>query len=127
MVIVVNRKGYTVLELLVVIILFGVLVAFTISKTAYSFENDTTEYYEVTMKSIESNAKRYAESLEELKSSETKIITVKDLVSAGYLEADNKNGDIIDPRNSNSTLNNVKIKLTYDEDKGYKATVIEEK
>ena len=119
------RKGYTIVELLVIIIVLGIATAITIGTTSYAFENHSKEYYEVKVRNIESNAKRYAMSLGTLEDN-NKIITVKDLVDAGYLSPDNEDGDIIDPRNSKSTLNNVKIKLTYDENKGYKAVLIEE-
>ena len=127
MVIVVNKKGYTLIELLIVMIIFGIITAIFVGTTSYAFKDNTDEYYKIRINNIESNAKRYAMTLEELKTEDSKIITVKDLVNAGYISSDNKDGDVIDPRNSNATLNNMKIKLTYDEAKGYKATVIEEK
>ena len=120
------NKGYTVIELLVVIIIFGVITAVTISTTSYAFENHSEEYYKVKIKDIESNAKRYAMKNEKVQNGETVIITVKDLVDAGYLSGDNENDDIVDPRNSKATLNNMKIKLTYNEENGYKVVVIEE-
>jgi len=120
------KRGYTVIELLVLIIILGVVTAITIGTTSYALADHTEEYYKVKIRNIESNAKRYAMTLEELKTGTTKIITVKDLVSANYLSKDNDEGDIIDPRNKNASLNNMKIKLSYSEEEGYKAVVIEE-
>ncbi len=121
-----KKNGYTVIELLVVMIIFGIIVAVTIGLTAHAFEDNSSEYYEVKVKNIESIAKRYAMSIEELKTEGSKIITIKELVDAGYYNPDNKEGDVIDPRNNKTTMNNTKIKLTYDEKDGYKAILIEE-
>ena len=121
-----NRKGYTVIELIIVMIIFGVITAVTIGATSYAFKDNSDEFYKVRISNIESNAKRYAMTLEEVKTEGSKVIIVNDLVEAGYLSADNEKGDIIDPRNSKATLNNVKVKLTYNEKNGYKAKVIKE-
>ena len=126
MVVIVNRKGYTVIELIIVMILFGVVTAITISATSYAFKDNSEEFYRARVKNIESNAKRYGMTLDEVKTEGSKIIIVNDLVESGYLSADNEKGDIIDPRNSKATLNNVKIKITYSDKKGYKATLIKE-
>ena len=126
MVVIVNKRGYTVIELIIVMILFGVVTAITISATSYAFKDNSEEFYKARVNNIESNAKRYGMTLEEVKTEGSKIIIVNDLVEAGYLSADNDKGDIIDPRNSKATLNNVKIKITYSEEKGYKATLIKE-
>ena len=53
------------------------------------------------------------------------VITLDELVEAGYYVADNSDGEVIDPRNSKATLNKTKIKLSY-EDEEYKAKVIED-
>ena len=44
------------------------------------------------------------------------MITLDDVIEAGYFVAD-KDGNVVDPRNSKVTLNGVKIKLTYKDDK----------
>lgn len=121
-----NRKGYTIIELIIVMIVFGVITAITISATSYAFKDNSDEFYKVRVSNIESNAKRYAMTIDELKTEGSKVITVNDLVDNGYLSPDNDKGDVIDPRNSKATLNNVKIKLTYNEKSGYKAKVIKE-
>ena len=121
-----NNKGYTVTELIIVIVVFGIITAVTIGATSNAFKDDTEEYYKVKVKDIESNAKRYGMTLEEVKTEGSKVVTVKDLVDAGYLSPDNENGDILDPRNQKATMNNTKVKITYSEEKGYEATLIKE-
>ena len=126
MVISMKNKGYTVIELIVVIVIFGIITAVTLGLTSNAFKDNTDEYYKVKVKDIESNAKRYGMTLEEVKTEGSKVVTVKDLVDAGYLSPDNEEGDIIDPRNEKVTMNNTKVKITYTEEKGYEATLIEE-
>lgn len=121
-----NNKGYTVIELIIVMVIFGIITAVAIGTTSHAFKEDTEEYYRVRVKDIESNAKRYGMTLEEVKTEGSKVITVKDLVDAGYLSPDNEKGDIINPRNQKTTMNNTKIKITYSEEKGYEATLIKE-
>ena len=59
-----------------------------------------------------------------LKDEEYMIITLDDVLNAGYYVADNDNGKVIDPRNTKATLNGIKIKLTYNNG-DIKAAVIE--
>lgn len=121
-----NNKGYTVIELIIVMVVFGLITAVTIGATSNAFKDDTEEYYRVKVKDIESNAKRYGMTLEEVKTEGSKVITVKELVDAGFLSPDNEKGDILDPRKPKTTMNNTKIKITYSEEKGYEATLIKE-
>ena len=53
------------------------------------------------------------------------VITVNDLVKEGYLHGDS-DGKIADPRNSKSSLNGVKIKISINDQGKVEATVIEE-
>ena len=121
-----NNKGYTVIELIIVMIVFGIITAITIGATSNAFKDDTDTYYKVKVKDIEANAKRYGMTLEEVKTEGSKVVTVKDIVDAGFLSPDNKDGDILDPRNQKVTMNNTKVKITYSEEDGYEATLIEE-
>lgn len=120
-----NNKGYTLTEILVVIIVLGVFTIALMSATSNAFKNRAPEYYEEKVALIEKEAKLYAESLPNLKQEGNLVITVKDLVDKGYYVAD-QNGDVLDPRNSKATLNGLKIKLTYNSDGTYSAKVIEE-
>ena len=53
------------------------------------------------------------------------IVTLSDVVKAGYYVADDNEGNVIDPRNSKATLNGMKIKILYN-DGNIKASVIED-
>ena len=121
-----NNKGYTLTELLIVIIVLGVFTITLISTTSNAFKDKSPERYQAKVMLIEKEAAIYGATLENLKEEGTLLITVKDLVDHGYYVPDTKDGDVIDPRNTKSTLNGLKIKLTYNEDGSVKAKVIEE-
>ena len=111
-----KKNGYTAIDLLIVIIVFGAITVFTISRVSYALSDDKSEVYNLEVKLIKTQAKAYGEAKkEEINGSET--ITVKTLVTENYLQADDEDGNIIDPRNDRKTLNDKKIKITYDKEK----------
>ena len=126
MVMVMKKNGYTITEMLVVIIVLGIFTIGLIGFTSYAYKDKSSDYYEEKVLLIEKQAAIYGATLNNLKEEGNLIITVKDLVDNGYYVADKENGDVIDPRNSKATLNGLKIKLTYNEDGTIKADVIEE-
>ena len=121
-----KKNGYTITEMLVVIIVLGIFTIGLIGFTSYAYKDKSSDYYEEKVLLIEKQAAIYGATLNNLKEEGNLIITVKDLVDNGYYVADKENGDVIDPRNSKATLNGLKIKLTYNEDGTIKADVIEE-
>jgi prepilin-type N-terminal cleavage/methylation domain-containing protein len=126
MVMVMKKNGYTITEMLVVIIVLGIFTIGLIGFTSYAYKDKSSDYYEEKVLLIEKQAAIYGATLNNLKEEGNLIITVKDLVDNGYYVADKDNGDVVDPRNSKATLNGLKIKLTYNEDGTIKADVIEE-
>jgi len=126
MVMVMKKNGYTITEMLVVIIVLGIFTIGLIGFTSYAYKDKSSDYYEEKVLLIEKQAAIYGATLNNLKEEENLVITVKDLVDNGYYVADKDNGDVVDPRNSKATLNGLKIKLTYNEDGTIKADVIEE-
>ena len=121
-----KKNGYTVTEMLIVIIVLGVFTLGIIGFTSYAYKDQSNDYYEEKVLLIEKEAELYGATLNNLKEEGNLVITVKDLVDNGYYVADNSKGDVIDPRNSKATLNGTKIKLTYNEDGTIKAKIIEE-
>lgn len=121
-----KKNGYTITEMLVVIIVLGIFTIGLIGFTSYAYKDKSSDYYEEKVLLIEKQAAIYGATLNNLKEEGNLIITVKDLVDNGYYVADKDNGDVVDPRNSKATLNGLKIKLTYNEDGTIKADVIEE-
>ncbi|HIS18234.1 MAG TPA: prepilin-type N-terminal cleavage/methylation domain-containing protein [Candidatus Coprovivens excrementavium] len=121
-----KKNGYTALEMLIVIIVLGVFTIGILSTTSYAFKDKSESYYNETVHLIERQAALYGETLNNLKTEGNLIITLSDLIEKGYYIADDDAGNVIDPRNSNATLNGLKIKLTYEEDSTITAVVIED-
>ena len=121
-----KKNGYTVTEMLVVIIVLGVFTLVMMAATSYAFKDKSEDYFEEKVQLIEKQAALYGKTLNNLKEEGNLVITVKDLVDKGYYVPDNTKGDVIDPRNSKGTLNSMKVKLFYNQDGTIKAEVIEE-
>lgn len=121
-----KKNGYTIMELLVVIVVMGVITAVTLGATSYAFKDHSGEYYEEKMHGILRQAENYGQTLNNLKDEKSMVITVNDLIKSGYYLGDDEDGNVVDPRNSKANLNGVKIKLIYQEDGSIKASVIEE-
>lgn len=119
-----KKNGYTMIELLVVIIVLGVITAVTLGTTSYAFKDHSDEYYEQKTNVILRQAENYGQTLETLKDDGHIIITVNDLIKEGFVSAD-ENGNVVDPRNSKATLNGLKIKIVYNEGE-IKASLIED-
>lgn len=120
-----KRNGYTGLELLIVIIVLGVITFVVLATTSSSFKDNTQDLYKESLYLIENQAELYGATLDDLKSEGSKVISVNELVVAGYYVADDSKGNVKDPRNENARLNNLKIKLTYI-DGAVKAEILEE-
>jgi hypothetical protein len=120
-----NNKGYTTKQLLIVIIGLGIFTLGLFGATSYAYKDNSEEYYKEKVNLMEKQAVLYASTLEKLKEDNNTVITLDEMVEAGYYIADNDDGDVIDPRNTKATLNKTKIKISY-ENEEYKAKVIED-
>ncbi len=120
-----NNKGYTTKQLLIVIIGLGIFTLGLFGATSYAYKDNSEEYYKEKVNLMEKQAVLYASTLESLKEDNNTVITLDEMVEAGYYIADNDDGDVIDPRNTKATLNKTKIKISY-ENEEYKAKVIED-
>ena len=110
-----KRNGYTAVDLIIVIAVLGIVTFFTISKVSYALSDDKSQLYSLEVEYIETQAKAYANTIiEELKQG-PKTITVNNLISDNYLQADDESGKIYDPRDEALSLNDKKISLTYNE------------
>ena len=120
-----NSSGYTIKQLLIVIIVLGVFTLGLFGATSNAYKDSSEDYYKEKVNIIEKQAVLYAKTIEELPEEGNKVITLDEMVEAGYYVADNEDGDVFDPRNSKATLNNLKIKISYEHEE-YKAKVIED-
>jgi competence protein ComGC len=125
MVVVMNNRGYTGKELLIVIMVMGVLTMLIIGSTSNAFKDKTGDYYNEIEHAIEKQAVLYGNTLDNLKEEGHLMITLDDVINAGYFIA-NEDGNVVDPRNSKNTLNGIKIKLTYKNDKVIAEVIDEE-
>lgn len=113
-----NKCGYTKLEILVVIVLLGVVAFITIDKTSYAFAIDNTNTINDVVKMIEMQAEDYAmDNLGMFDDTNTSFITVNDLIEQHYLIG-NSEGLLINPVDNTKNFNDDKIELKYDKDKG---------
>ena len=120
-----NNKGYTTKQLLIVIIGLGIFTLGLFGATSYAYKDNSEDYYKEKVNLMEKQAVLYASTLDSLKEDNNTVITLDEMVEAGYYIADNDDGDVIDPRNTKATLNKTKIKISY-ENEEYKAKVIED-
>ena len=105
------KKGFTLIELVGVILLLGVLVTIAVPSYNYVRKNINENLYEEKVTMILSASKLYAKDNEELFIDKDEItITVDDLINNNYIESE-ENGKIINPVN-NSEMNNIKIQIT---------------
>ena len=111
-----NKKGYTIKELLIVICVFSVIYLIGVLSVAHAFKYDKiSEDYNATIALIQAQAEAYAKdnagSL--FKEGNTISIYANDLVKNKYFNADD-NGYIIDPRDTTKNLNDLQIEITKD-------------
>ena len=120
-----NKKGYTIPEMLIVIGILGIFTLVVLVSTSNAFKDNDQELYAEKTKLIVHQTELYAKTLSNLEEQGYMIVTLSDVIKAGYYVADDDEGNVIDPRNSKATLNGMKIKILYN-DGNIKASVIED-
>lgn len=108
-----NKNGYTIVELIVLIVVLGIATFITINRVSYALSDDKSEVYKMQVKLIETQAQVYGNTIKEELKNEGKTITVNTLVAENYLEADDDKGKVYDARDEMKTLNDKKIKISY--------------
>ena len=113
-----NKKGYTGVELVIVIAVFTVgyfLVANTLS---YNFDVDYEEdLYNLKIASIEEQAAIYAEGHTDMfVESNDVYMTVEELAMNNAIISTSE-GVVADPRDSENTLNDLRVKITNEDEK----------
>ncbi len=94
-----NKKGFTLVELLAVIVLLGVLIAIAVPSVLGISKSIKKKMYEAKVKTIEVAAEAWAddnksdcESLESMR--------ISQLIASGYLKADDNTGKILNPEDN---------------------------
>ncbi len=113
-----NNKGFTTIELLIVVAVFTIIYFIGVSSVSYAFSTSETDLkYDDIINIIEVQAQTYAENNSDIfKEENTVYVYVKDLIENKYLVA-NENGKIMNPQEPNKDLNDLKIKIEKKEDK----------
>ncbi len=110
-----SNKNIILYEIIGVLLTFTVIYFLLVNKASYAFVyNEADALYNNKMKLIEKSAQLYAsQNMDTLKKDETIYVTVNDLVSGGYMVADDKDGNVTNPKSDVKNLNETKIKITY--------------
>ena len=107
------KKGFTLVELLAVMILLGIISLIAIPSIGKVLERSREKAYEATEKELIKAAKKYAaEHASELPvkewNSNEKCLRINDIIKNGYINED----EVIDPRTEETMIGFIKI--TYD-------------
>ena len=106
-----KRNGYTLVELLILVVGLGIAAFFTIKNVSYALVDNTNELYNDSIYSILEAAKIYGEALKQ----SSMVVTVQDLIDNSYLGCE-EDGSFKDVRTEGATLNDLKIAISYDEE-----------
>lgn len=108
-----NKKGFTLVELLAVIVIMAILVTIAVPSTMRISNKLKVDMYCKKIDAIETQAQLYGEDRRESFTGnfnqngtnyKSKTITVKELVDTGYLKKDQKDSPyVVDPRNKKTT------------------------
>ena len=115
-----NRKGFTFVELLAVIVLIGIIIGISVPVIRYADKKFHEKAYNTKVDLIKNAAKDYGDENIEFINAQTTTytepssghsykavtITVGDLLDKGYITKDNdiRKRDVLDPRNDESML-----------------------
>lgn len=113
-----NKHGYTAVELIIVIAIFTVAYFTTAVVISKDFNvNYEESMYNQKIAAIEKQATLYAENKEELfEDSNSVYMTVEELALANVI-INNEDGVVTDPRDTDKNLNDLKVKITNENDK----------
>lgn len=122
-----NKKGFTIIELLGVIVIMAALLAIAVPAVLAIAERMKTNMYCTKLEVLENDARIYGEdnkgylvdvgsdTYEKVKSYDTySYITVGKLLEKGYIKSDDieiDDGKVVDPRDNSESLNDYVIKV----------------
>ena len=114
-----NKKNIVLYEIIAVLVIFTVIYFIVVANASHAFENnDENVVYNNKITLICKAAEKYAsDNIKLFKEKTTIYVTVDELVEKGYVPVDDEEGNVNDPSSSVKTLNEVKIRLTYEDDK----------
>lgn len=112
------KNGYSVVELVVIIVIFSVVYFTATFFASREFNINYDEaMYEQKITAIEAQAKLYGENTSSLfEESNSVYLTIEELALANII-INNEEGVVNDPRDDSKTLNNLKVKITNEDNK----------
>lgn len=112
-----NKKGYTAVELIIVIAVFTVGYFVTANILSKDFDvNYEQDLYEEKINAIETQAALYGETHTEIFTESSDVyMTVEELALANVIISTSE-GVVADPRDSEETLNDLRVKITNSDD-----------
>ena len=112
-----NKKGYSAVELIVVIAVFTVGYFVVANMLSYNFDvNYEEDLYDLTISSIEKQAALYGENNTEIFAESNDVyMTIEQLAAANAIISTSE-GVVADPRDDSKTLNDIRVKITNDDD-----------
>lgn len=110
-----NRKGYTIKELMILCAVLAIVFAIAISRVSYAYDkiDNSEEMEEVALKHVEEAAKIYVQDHKEEFAEKETFFYGSDLISNNYLTGLN-----------GSDIANVKIKVTKTSEDDYQVEIV---
>lgn len=110
----INKKGFTIIEILAVIALIGIVAVLVIPRITDMDSKTKVKMYNAKIeKALVASYKYGIDNIDTLSNSECTNVTIGTLIRLKYLSADDETGyQMINPKN-NKSMNNVSICLKF--------------
>ena len=115
-----NKKGFTLVELLAVILVIALIATFALPQILTQFSNNADKLSEKQKTMIEEAGLAYVESNNATYAEKNSCIELRTLVTADFL-----NETFVKDALGDSYNGAYRLKVTYDDDKGYTVTLQE--
>ena len=112
-----KRNGYTVYDILIIIVILGISALIVIPRVSNALKeyDSKDEVYNEIMADYLKLAEMYGnDNKEKIKEESNTVVSIDDLIKEGYIVSSTE--EIIDIRDNYTKMNNIKIKLIYNED-----------
>lgn len=110
-----NEKGFTLVELLAVIVILGVLTAIAVPSVLGISKKIKTDMYESKKKTVEVALELWADDNKSNCIKEIDNLIIKNLIDGNYLKADDKNNSSFTNPSNGENLYGVKVKKVLDD------------
>lgn len=114
-----KNKGFTLIELIGVVVILGLLATFSIPALTKTFRDSADKQYEEYLKNIELAAENYFHSETNGDLTTNYTITIGELVSSGYLKKE------INPKTNTETPDSYIVIISKNEDGTEKYELVE--